>query len=92
MICKVGWLVGFYGISTLVCYFMPNSLYIYILDIWDLQSWLFGFYGISILIGCLMPNPVNTYKVKSVKLVTLVEGDLKALFSIATTPMCGGGY
>ena len=26
-----------------------------------------------------------------VKLVTLVEGDLKALFSIATTPRYGGG-
>ena len=29
-------LVGFYGISTIVGYFMPNSLYKYILNIYDL--------------------------------------------------------
>ena len=27
-----------------------------------------------------------------VKLVTVVEGDLKAPFSIATTPLCRGGH
>ena len=32
----------------------------------------------------------HTYKVK-VKLMTPVEGDLKAPFSIATTPKCRGG-
>ena len=37
-------LVGliFYSISTLVGYFVPNPLYTYILDMYD----LFGFYGI----------------------------------------------
>ena len=34
-------LVGFYGISTIVGYLMPNPLYTYILDIYDLV-W-FGF-------------------------------------------------
>ena len=34
-------LVWFYGISTIVGYLMPNSLYTYILDIYDLV-W-FGF-------------------------------------------------
>ena len=34
-------LVGFYGISTLVSYLMPNPLYTYILNIYDLVS--FGF-------------------------------------------------
>ena len=33
---------------------------------------------------------LNVYKLK-VKLVTVVEGDLKALFSIATTPRCRRG-
>ena len=32
-------LVGFYGISTIVGYLMPNPLYTYILDIYDL-AWL----------------------------------------------------
>ena len=32
-------LLGFYGISTIVGYLMPNSLYIYILNIYDLV-WL----------------------------------------------------
>ena len=29
---------------------------------------------------------------KKVKLVTIVEGDLKAPFSMATTPRCRGGH
>ena len=29
-------LVGFYDISTIVVYFMPNPVYTYILNIWDL--------------------------------------------------------
>ena len=32
-------LVGFYGISTIVVYIMPNPLYTYILNIYDLV-WL----------------------------------------------------
>ena len=32
-------LVGFYGISTIVGYLMPNPLYTYILNIYDLV-WL----------------------------------------------------
>ena len=32
----IGWLVGFYNISTLVSYLMPNLIYTYILDIYDL--------------------------------------------------------
>ena len=35
---KAGWL-GFYGISTIVGYLMPNPLYTYILNIYDLL-WL----------------------------------------------------
>ena len=31
----VGWLVGFYAISTTVGYLMPNILYTYRLDIYD---------------------------------------------------------
>ena len=36
-----------------------------------------------------MPYHLHTYK--KVKLATIVEGDLKAPFSIATTPRCRGG-
>ena len=32
------WLLGFYGISTLVGYSMPNPVYTYLLDIYDLLS------------------------------------------------------
>ena len=51
-------LVGFYGISTIVIYLMPNLLYTYILNIW---FGLVGFYGISTIVGYLMPNPLNIY-------------------------------
>ena len=51
-------LVGFHGISTIVGYLMPNLLYTYILNIYDL-IWLF--YGISTIVGYLMPNPLYTY-------------------------------
>ena len=47
-------LVGFYGISTILGYLMPNPLY----DIYILFCW---FYGISTIEGYLMPNPVYTY-------------------------------
>ena len=51
-----GWVLWFYGISsTIVGYLMPNPLYTYILDIYDLV-WL-GFYGISTIVGYLMPSP-----------------------------------
>ena len=45
--CCLGW-VGFYGISTIVGYLMPNPLYTYILNIW---FGLVGFYGISTIVG-----------------------------------------
>ena len=51
-------LVGFYGISTIVGYLMPNSsLYRYIKYVW---FGLVGFYGISTIVGYLMPNPLYT--------------------------------
>ena len=53
----LGW-VGFYGISSIVSYLMPNLLYTYILNIHDLV-WLF--YGISTIAGHLMPNPLYIY-------------------------------
>ena len=37
MIGHSGW-VGFYSISTIVGYLMPNLLYTNILDIYDLQT------------------------------------------------------
>ena len=51
-------------------------------DIW--------FNGTSNLNGYLIPILFYIYKVK-VKLATIVEGDPKAPFSIATTPRCRGG-
>ena len=60
-------LVGFYRISTIVGYLMPNALfiyiyiYIYIYIIKYLWFGLVGFYGISTIVGYLMPNPHYTY-------------------------------
>ena len=34
----VVWLFGFYGISTIVGYLMPNPLYTYILNIYDFKT------------------------------------------------------
>ena len=45
----IGRLVGFYGISTFVGYLMPNPLYTYILNIYDL------------IVDYLMPNPLYMY-------------------------------
>ena len=52
-------LVGFYGISTIVGYLMPNPHYTYILNKYDLV-W-FWFYGISTIVSYLMPNPLYTH-------------------------------
>ena len=39
---------------------MPNDLYTYISNIWDML--LVGFYGISTtIVGYLMQNPLSTY-------------------------------
>ena len=59
---RFGW-VGFYGISTIVGYFMPNPVFAYILNIWDL-AWfgLIWLYCILTIIGYLRPNPL--YKCK----------------------------
>ena len=45
---------NFYCISTTDGYSMPNPLYTYISNIYD----LFGFYGISTIVGYSMPNPL----------------------------------
>ena len=50
-------MVWFYGISTIVGYLMPNALYTYILNKYDLV-W---FYGISTIVGYLMPNALYTF-------------------------------
>ena len=39
---------------------MPNPLYTYILNIYDLVWWG-GLNGISSIVGYLMPNPLYTY-------------------------------
>ena len=51
-------LVGFYGISTIIGYLTPNSLYTHILYI---LIGLVGFYGISTIIGYLTPNSLYTH-------------------------------
>ena len=58
-------LVGFYGISTIVSYLMPNPLYTYMLNIYGLV-W---FDGISTIVGYLMPNPLYTYMLNIYDLV-----------------------
>ena len=51
-------LVGFYGISTIVGYLIPNPLEKYIKYI---GFGLVDFYGISTIVGYLMLNPLYTY-------------------------------
>ena len=50
---------GFYCVSTIVGYLMPNPLNIYILNIYDLVGLVL--YGISTIVDYLMPNPLYTY-------------------------------
>ena len=72
-------LVNFYGISTIVCYLMPNPLYSYILNmIW---LGLVGFYGILTIVGYLKPNPV--YK----SFIFDVTNSLKVTFSNEPKPI-----
>ena len=52
-------MAGFYGISTIVGYFMPNP-FLY-LKIKYIEFGLVGFYGISTMAGYLIPNPFYTY-------------------------------
>ena len=51
-------LVGFYGISTLVGYLIPNPIYTYILNMYDLV-WL-GFMAYHTPVGYLIPNHLYT--------------------------------
>ena len=63
-------LVGFYGISTIVGYLMPNPVFAYILNICvntfcrsirlNEETVLFQS-GISTIVGYLMPNPLYIY-------------------------------
>ena len=48
---------------------MPNPVYTYILNIYDLV--LVGFYGILTILGYLMPNPLYTYILNIYDLVWL---------------------
>ena len=50
---------GFYDISTIVSYLVPNLSQTYILNIYDLV----GFYGILIIVGYSMLNPFYTYMI-----------------------------
>ena len=59
-VCLVS--LSFYGVSTLVGYFMPNYLFIYILNIYDLVWFgLVWFDDISTIAGYLVPNPFYTF-------------------------------
>ena len=48
-------------------------------------------FRVFLLLDWLLYQQLRAEKMKSVKLATIVEGDLKAPFSIATTPRCRGG-
>ena len=48
--CVTFGLVGFYGISTIIVYIMPNPLYTYIYQTY--MIWLVLFYGILTIVGC----------------------------------------
>ena len=49
---------------------MPNPLYTYILNIYDLV-WLGWVYGISTIVGYSMPNPLYTYTLNIYDLIWL---------------------
>ena len=49
--------IWFYGISTLVGHLLPNPLYTYTLNVYD----MFWFYGILTIVGYSMPNPLYTH-------------------------------
>ena len=56
-VIRNGQLFAFYGIPIIIGYLMPNSVYTYILNVYDLV-W---FSVISTAIGYLIPNLVYTY-------------------------------
>ena len=62
-------MIGSNGISTLVGYLMPNPLYTYVLDIYDLVG--LGFNGISNIVGYLKANLLYTYMLNITDLVAL---------------------
>ena len=65
-------MVKFYGISAIVGYLIPNPLYTYILNIYDLVCiGLVGFNGSSTIVGYLVPNPLYTYILNIYDLVGL---------------------
>ena len=48
-------------------------------------------WNIDISLLCLSKNTLYSFRCVKVKLATVIEGDQKAPFSIATTPRCRGG-
>ena len=63
----VGCSAGFYGISNIVGYLMPNRLYTCVLDIYGLV-W---FYGILTIVAYLIPTALYSYKLNIYDLVGL---------------------
>ena len=59
----IGWLLWYISHCRLFNA-MPNPIYTYILNIYDLVWFgLVGFYGISTVVGYLMPNPgMDSYR------------------------------
>ena len=79
----VGWFL--WHINHCRLFNTKSSLYIYIKYIW---YGLVEFYGISTIVGYLM---LNSFLYIFIKLATIVEGDPKVTFSIASTLRCRGG-
>ena len=78
------WLFGFYGISTLLGYLMPNLVYIY--WIYICTQGLFG-WVLWHINACTLFNASSCLYISE---PTVVEINLKAPFLIATTPRCRG--
>ena len=75
-------LVGFYSISTIVGHLMPNPFYTYKKMI-----------AKHILKMTILNKRKLVFLLSQIsKLATIVEGDPKTPFSIATTPRCRRGY
>ena len=79
-------LVWFYGISKIIGYLMPNPIIILISNIWFANTFCrYTYLNEQIVLFLAIQFSIK------VKLVTVVEGDPKAPFSITTTPRCRGG-
>ena len=74
--------VRFYGISIIIGYLMPDSLYRYISNIYDLVG--LGFNGISTIVGYLMTNPIYTLNILNIIYIKSMGFGLVGFYGMPT--------